>query len=66
MHQFASTYSGLRSTDLMSPTIQLQPLPATFAIWVGRHRSCVINNLLAENRVLKRIATIVTPDTILA
>ena len=83
----------------MTCTIQLQLLLATFAGWVGRHQSCVIDYLLEENRVLKeqlessgrrmrltddqrrrlaakgrplgrrilkRIATIVTPDTILA
>ena len=83
----------------MSPTIQLQLLLATFAGWVGRQQTCVIDYLVEENRVLKEqlessgrrlrltddqrrrlaakgqplgrkilrnIATIVTPDTILA
>ena len=83
----------------MSPTIQLQLLLATFAGWVGRQQTSVIDYLVEENRVLKeqiessgrrmrltddqrrrlaakgkplgrrvlrRIATIVTPDTILA
>jgi transposase InsO family protein len=83
----------------MSPTIQLQILLATFAGWVGRQQTCVIQYLVEENRVLKEqiessgrrmrltddqrrrlaakgkplgrrilrnIATIVTPDTILA
>ena len=83
----------------MNPILQLQLLLATFAGWVGRHQTCVINDLLEENRVLKEqmessgrrirltddqrrrlaangkppgrrvlgtIATIVTPDTILA
>ena len=83
----------------MIPTIQLQLLLATFAGWVGRQQTSVIDYLVEENRVLKeqiessgrrmrltddqrrrlaakgkplgrrvlrRIATIVTPDTILA
>ena len=83
----------------MSPTIQLQLLLATFAGWVCRQQTCVIDYLVEENRVLKeqlessgcrirltddqrrrlaakgrplgrrilkRIATVVTPDTILA
>jgi len=83
----------------MSSTIQLQLLLATFAGWVGRQQTGVIDYLVEENRVLKeqiessghrmrltdnqrrrlaakgrplgrrilkRIATIVTPDTILA
>ena len=83
----------------MSSTIQLQLLLATFAGWVGREQTSVIEYLVEENRVLeeqiqssglrmrltddqrrrlaargrplgrrilKRIATIVTPDTILA
>ncbi len=83
----------------MSPTLQLQLLLATFAGWVGRQQTSVIDYLVEENRVLKeqiessgrrmrltddqrrrlaakgkplgrrvlrRIATIVTPDTILA
>ncbi len=83
----------------MNPTIQLQLLLATFAGWVGRQQTSVIDYLVEENRVLKeqiessgrrmrltddqrrrlaakgkplgrrvlrRITTIVTPDTILA
>jgi transposase InsO family protein len=83
----------------MSPTIQLQLLLVTFAGWVSRQQTSVIEYLVEENRVLKeqiessgrrmrltddqrrrlaakgkplgrrvlrRIATIVTPDTILA
>jgi uncharacterized membrane protein YgcG len=83
----------------MSPTIQLQLLLVTFAGWVGRQQTSVIQYLVEENRVLKeqievsgrcmcltddqrrrlaakrkplgrkvlcQIATIVTPDTILA
>ena len=83
----------------MNSTIQLQLLLATFAGWVGREQTSVIDYLVEENRVLneqidssghrmrltdnqrrrlaakgrplgrrilKRIATIVTPDTILA
>lgn len=83
----------------MSPTIQLQLLLITFAGWVGRQQTAVIQYLVEENRVLKeqlessgkrmlltddqrrrlaakgkllgrkvlrQIATIVTPDTILA
>ena len=83
----------------MSPTIQLQLLQVTFAGWVGRQQTAVIQYLVEENRVLKeqlessgkrmlltdaqrrrlaakgkplgrrvlrQIATIVTPDTILA
>jgi hypothetical protein len=37
----------------MSPTIRLQLLLATFAGWIGRHHSRVIDDLLEENRVLK-------------
>jgi transposase InsO family protein len=83
----------------MSPTIQLQLLLITFAGWVGRQQTSVIQYLVEENRVLseqieasgrrmcltddqrrrlaakgkplgrkvlQQIATIVTPDTILA
>jgi len=83
----------------MSHTIQLQLLLVTFAGWVGRQQTCVIDYLVEENRALKEqtessgrrmrltddqrrrlaakgkplgrkllrsIATIVTPDTILA
>ena len=83
----------------MPETIHLQLLLATFAGWVGRRQTAVIDYLIEENRVLKeqlesggrrlrftdeqrrrlaakgkplgrqtlrRIATIVTPDTILA
>ena len=83
----------------MTETIHLQLLLATFAGWVGRRQTAVIDYLVEENRILKEqlesggrrlrftddqrrrlaakgkplgrkvldtIATIVTPDTILA
>ena len=37
----------------MSPTIQLQILLATFAGWVGRQQTYVIDYLLEDIRVLK-------------
>ena len=37
----------------MSPTIQLQLLLITFAGWVGRQQTSVIQYLVEENRVLK-------------
>ena len=37
----------------MSPTIQLQLLLATFAGWVCRQQTCVIDYLVEENRVLR-------------